>query len=84
MLSNREDILVAATTEVHHHQMVLRFLGCEFQNLGKSMGGFERRNDAFELGTQLKGIERFGIGRRKIIHAADIVEPSILLAEGEQ
>jgi uncharacterized protein len=48
MLGDRENVLVAAPTEIHHHEMLPRPLGRELDHLGERVGGLERRDDAFE------------------------------------
>jgi hypothetical protein len=42
------------------------------------MGGFERRDDPFELAAELERIERFLVGRREIGHAPHVMEPGML------
>src|SRR5690349_23193814 len=46
---HRIEVLVAAAGEVDHYQVILRLLRGDFRHLGKRVGGFERRDDAFEL-----------------------------------
>jgi uncharacterized protein len=48
MLRDRENVLVAASAEIHHHEMLPRPLGGELDHLGERVGGLERRDDAFE------------------------------------
>jgi uncharacterized protein len=48
MLRDRENVLVAASAEIHHHEMLPGPLGGEFDHLGERVGGLERRDDAFE------------------------------------
>src|SRR5262245_314053 len=52
MLGHRKNVLVAAAAHVHHHQMVLRLLRRDLENLGERVCGLERRNDAFELAAE--------------------------------
>jgi hypothetical protein len=47
-LGDRKNVLVAATAEIHHHQMVPRPLRRELDHFGQRMRRLERRNDAFE------------------------------------
>ena len=48
MLRDRENVLVAASAEIHHHEMLPRPFGRELDHLGERVGGLERRDDAFE------------------------------------
>ena len=48
MLRDRENVLVAASAEIHHHEMLPGPLGRELDHLGERVGGLERRDDAFE------------------------------------
>src|SRR6185312_2203927 len=58
MIGDGEDVLVAPAAQVEHHQVILRAFGGELDHLGERMGGFQRRDDAFELRAELKGVER--------------------------
>src|SRR5690242_17147774 len=45
------------------------------------MTGFERRNDALDPATIVKGRERFGIVDRHVLRAAAVLEPRMLGAD---
>ena len=65
-------VLVAAAGEIDHHDVVLRLLRREIEHLGDGVRRLERRDDAFELGEELKRLQRFVIGRRQEGDAAEI------------
>ena len=81
MLRDRVKVLVAAAGEIDHHQVILRLLRRELEHLGDGVRRLERRDDAFELGQELKGLERLVIGRRQEGDAAEIGEPGMLGAD---
>jgi hypothetical protein len=64
--------------EIDHHEMILRPRRREPHHFGERMGGFERRDDAFEPRAQAERGERFLIGSGQILHALDVVEPGVL------
>ena len=74
-------VLVAAAGEIDHHEVILRLLRREIEHLGDGVRRLERRDDAFELGQELEGLERFVIGRRQEGDAAEIGEPRMLGAD---
>ena len=57
MLGDGENVLVAAAAEIHHHQVVPRQFGSEFDHFGERVGGLQRRDDALELRAELGGRE---------------------------
>src|SRR5579859_3377134 len=55
------NVLVAATGEIDHHQMILGPLWRELHGFGNGVRGLQRRNDAFQPREQLKRGERLVI-----------------------
>src|ERR1700733_2632787 len=78
MPCDRIEVLVAAAGQVDHHQVIAGLLWREIKHLGDSVRRFQRRDDAFQLGEKLEGVERLIVGRRKKRDAAYIVEPRVL------
>jgi hypothetical protein len=54
MPRHRIEVLVAAAGEIDHHQVILRLFRREIEHPGDGVRRLERRNDAFELGQELK------------------------------
>lgn len=79
-LANGEDVLVAATGQVDDDDLVLGHGRRALDRLGDGVGA-ERRDDAFDLGQRLEGIERFLVGCGDIGDAARIVQPGMLGAD---
>src|SRR6516164_7716803 len=74
-------ILVAASGQVDHHEMILRLLRRQIHHPCQRMRGFERGDDAFEPRAQLERGQRLLVRRRKVLHPLDVVEPGVLRAD---
>src|SRR6185437_11166809 len=75
---DRIEVLVAAAGKIDHHQVISWLLHRDFRHLGERVRGFERRDDALELAAKLKRRHRLVVGRRQKLHAAHVVQPSVL------
>jgi len=65
VIGDREYVLVAAPAHVHHHQVVLGFLGREFGHLGKRV----RRLEFAELPKTISGkIRRVELRRAEAVN----------------
>ena len=78
MIGDGVDVLVAATGQIQHHQMLLRAFRRELDHLGQGVRGLERGNDALELRTKQESVKRLFVGRREIGHPANVIEPRML------
>src|ERR1700683_5750993 len=78
MPRNRIKILVTATGKVDHHKVIAGLPWREIKHLGDSVRWLQRRDDAFQLGKKLEGVERLIVGRRKKRDAAYVVQPGVL------
>ena len=58
MVGDGENVLVAAAGDIHHHQMIARLLRRDVGDFRQRMRGFQRRDDAFEPGAELEGVQR--------------------------
>ena len=56
----------------------LSICGAIAHDMGDRMRGFQRRDDAFELGKQHEGFQRLAVGGGEIFHAARILQPGML------
>ena len=77
MARNGKDVFVAATTHVHHDDMVIGQSGREFHNVSQRVRRFQSMDDAFSSARELECFERFFVGDRHIFCATDVMQPRV-------
>src|SRR3954470_21593822 len=78
MVSDGEDVLVAAAAHVHDDEMIARQGRRDLGDMRKRMRRLERRDDAFEPACQLERLQCLFVGYRDVLHVAKLVEPGML------
>jgi len=78
MFGDGKDVLVAAPTHVHADDVIARQARRDLHHMGERMGRFERGDDVLGRTRQLERLERFLVGDRHILRAADFVQPCML------
>ena len=73
MLRHGKNVLVAATAKIHHNNLIPGHGRCELHDMGKRMGGLERRDDALDAGQELEGFKRLLVGCRDVADATGIL-----------
>src|SRR5579859_7654492 len=74
---HRENVLVTAARQANRDELVLAHLAGQLCDMGDGMGGFQRRDNAFQLGEQHESVQRLLVGDGMILHPADILEPAM-------
>lgn len=69
-----EDVFIAAAGEVNHQQLLFSGFSRIIFSACAGMGGLQRRDNPLMAGEFFKGIQRFIIGNRHIIGAANAVQ----------
>src|SRR5258707_2841409 len=80
IIRHARQVLVAASGQVEHHQMILRLLRREIHHSRQRMRRLERGNDALEARAELERRQGLLVGGRKIFHPLDVVEPGVFRA----
>ena len=74
-IHHRKDIFVAAPAHVQEKDFILRHLFCLIDGAGEGVRWLQRRDNAFELGAELKGGEGVLVGCRQLGDASGLMEP---------
>jgi len=74
-------VFVAAAGEVDDDQPVLRQSRGELKGLGQGVGGFQRREDPFELRARLKRVHGLVVGDADVLDAAGVLPVGVLGAD---
>src|SRR3954453_16204455 len=77
ILGDARQVLVAASGQVDHHQMIAGLLRREVHHPCQRVRGLERGNDALEARAELERRQRLLVGGRQIFHLLDVVEPGV-------
>src|ERR1044071_8998769 len=80
-MRHREDVLVAAPRQADRDDLVLFHLARHLGDMSDGMGGFQRRNNAFQLGQQHESVERLLVGDSMILPPADVFQPAMFWAD---
>src|SRR5690606_26672512 len=81
MPGDGEHVLVAASAEIHHDDLVTAHLRRAPDDLGEGMARLQRRDDALETGEKLERLERLMIEDRNIFDPATVLQPRMLRAD---